>query len=150
MSEVFNFEQYKLRAEELEDLNRSFANGGDVKVEALLMQTNKFLLLQSELVSYLVNDMAFMANLCSKQQDQINQIGNQSYLALEVIKEHGVANADQIHAVFQKVVAAKLRSMSEERKAMESAVPETGEGTVGDNEKIDDGRNNIIEFPKLA
>lgn len=146
MSEVFNFEQYKLRAQELEDTNRSFVNGGEVKIEALLAQTNRFLLLQSELVSYLVNDMAFMANLCSKQQDQINQIGNQSYLALEVMKAQNVATDEQIHAVFNTVVAAKLRSMSQEHAAKTETLPEeVGEGTFG----LNDGAE-IIDFPKLA
>jgi hypothetical protein len=146
MSEVFNFEQYKVRAQELEDANRSFSNGGDVKVEALLAQTNRFLLLQAELVSYLVNDMAFMANLCSKQQDQLNQIGNQSYLALEVMKAQGVATDEQIHSVFNTIVAAKLRAMSQEHAAQTLvSLDENSESTT-----VADDSAEIIEFPRLA
>lgn len=119
---VVDLEVWKKQRDTVKDLERAFTNGQDDNTNKLVMQMNKLMTLTSQVMDALINDFAKMQMLIDETQRKGAAVAQQSYLALQILEQKGVATEDEMRAIHEDMMKEQLEAAEAHQKAMQEAL----------------------------
>ncbi len=107
ITDILEYRDSKLRLEKLSTIP-TFSHFGTAELGSLVQLLTKVTLQQADLINGMMSDMSIMAHNYQQMQDQALQVSGQAYLSLEMLKEKGICNAEEIHVKWKEIEQEKI------------------------------------------
>lgn len=110
MDNVVDFLAFRESQKKLEALSKmpDLTKLGHAELATILQSVSKVVLQQSDLIAELMQEQVLATESFMKLQEQCSMISLQAYVALEILKEKGVATPEEVSAMWQKVIKEKV------------------------------------------